>query len=556
MFPALKKSLIPLAVLALVLAGAATLRAPTARADLDGTGAGNGVWFLDSYGITGSSQCDDGDLREVRVFDQGLGSQVTNDDPLQVIQIASDDDIIMCVNPADGGLGGANVVFDTSGGGEWNDAACGDNGGGGDFVEFPADACTDEEGVGDDALTVVGAGNDMTTIAVTFSCNGASVQTITIDQDDADDEVEFRIMCKGRAENVSISATPTTVESDPAAFNTAFSLIRVVITDAAGNPVLPGTDVDFKADRCTISSDNVDTLEERNEVLFNEGVGPSPIPGVNLQDIDAEFGTPPLENYVTIAAYSLAGGASYGATTSMDAIEVDTNAFPDDEDGGNGDGVPNHSEALAILNALGCDPGPVVVSVEVDGGGPDAEGEITVNVIGPPAFITVVAAPTELICGEKAEITISATDALNQGVSDFTAIEVVTNFGGVVAGTGTSLLDLQPVNPLSSTTAILYDGSATAYLLTSDKHIGSYEVLAAHRSTGDEVTVVNQVTVTCTDGVAPTITPPDTGTGEIRPPNTGDAGLATGSAGGTLLAIAGATLVALALIARTRFGHD
>jgi hypothetical protein len=549
MFPALKTLLLPLAVLSLILGSAIALQTPTARADLSGTAdASDGVWFLESYG-TGAACDTAGDPREVRLFGVGEVTKIErvsgSDDPLPVLQIASNDELIMCVEPAEAD---DNVVFDTTGGGEWNEARC----------TNLEDDCVDEEGVGDDALTVPGgASNTLSLIAITFSCNGASVQTLDITQDDANagegDEISFRIMCKGPADSLELTVTPGTVESDPAAYNTSHALIRGVVTDAAGNPVLPGAEVNISSD-CGISVGAVDTLDERAEALFNEGTGTHD--GLDLSSINAEFGIPPLPNFLDIIAFSDRDDTV--VTQDAELLEVDTNAFPDDQDGGDGDGVPNHSEILVIFHAEGCAPGVHTVSFEIDSPGTsvDIEGSVDITVIGPPAFMTIAAAPTELVCGEKAEITVSVTDALNQPVSDNTRIEVITNFGGVLAGTGTSLYSGQPVNPLSSTTVEIYDGSGTAYLITSPEHHGPYEVLGASTpsqfGTGvqDYVPVTDQVTVTCTLFQQPDVTAPDTGTGQIRPPNTGDAGLATDAASTTLAVIAGAVAVTLAGMAK------
>ena len=562
MFPALKRLFIPLVALTLVSGVGVALQPRAAEADLSGTAPNSGVWFLQKYGSVSDVDCeDDGDLRQVRLFGSGEVTEINEDSgvggDLPVIQVPANkdtkDELIMCVQPAANDL---NVVFDTNGGGEWNEAHCGNLG----------TECTGEEGVGDDALTVVGgAPNDLSLIAITFSCNGASVQTITIRQDDAfaglGDEITFRIMCKGYPANMTLGATPTTVESSPAIYSTSHALLRAIITDSAGNPVLPTTKVNIDGGGCTVSVPEVDELDERNEVLFDEGHNSHD--GLDLDTVNAEFGTPPLQNFLDIIAFS--DRSIPEATASTNTIEVDTNAFPDDPED-HADGVPNHSEALAIFHAEGCAPGVYTVTFEVNNppGTADLEASVDITVIGPPAFITVTAAPTELICGEKSEITVSVTDVNNRAVSDNTRVEVLTNWGGVFGGTGTSLTTNQPVNPLSSTTVEIFDGSGIAYLLTSPEHHGPYEVVAASTlspisgTIDDAPQVVAQVTVTCTLANQTQITAPDTGTGTsvIRPPNTGGAGLADHGGSGTLLVIAGAGLIALAVIARRRFARD
>ena len=107
----------------------------------------------------------------------------------------------------------------------------------------------------------------------------------------------------------------------------------------------------------------------------------------------------------------------------------------------------------------------------------------TITVVGPPASITVAAAPTSLNCGEKATITVTVKDSAGQNVSDRTRVELVTNFGGVIGGTTATLGPVSVtggnVYPVSSSSAETFNGVATAYLLTSTDHVGPYEVVAA-----------------------------------------------------------------------------
>jgi len=231
----------------------------------------------------------------------------------------------------------------------------------------------------------------------------------------------------------------------------------------------------------------------------------------------------------------------------------------------------------------------------------------TITVVGPPASITVAAAPTSLNCGEKATITVTVKDSAGQNVSDRTRVELVTNFGGVLGGTTATLgpvgITGGNVYPVSSTSAETFNGVATAYLLTSTDHVGPYEVVAAaggsvmagngylapwygggvassllpFSSTGNLTPVASayfpwynqgaltyspssapvnaQATVTCAvpgapaaAAPAPVVTAPRTGQGPadafaIRPPNTGDAGLATSSSSSSWTLVAGALMV-------------
>jgi hypothetical protein len=140
----------------------------------------------------------------------------------------------------------------------------------------------------------------------------------------------------------------------------------------------------------------------------------------------------------------------------------------------------------------------------------------TVTVVGPPSSITVTASPTSLNCGEKSTVTVTVKDAAGQNVSDHTRIEAVTNFGGVIGGTGSTLgfPGVPPTGPLSSGAAETFSGVATLFLLTATDHVGPYEVVVASGgSTGGTVLPV----FTATTG-SPTVV--GGGTANIGYPNT------------------------------------
>ena len=557
MFPALKRAFIPLALLA-VLFGSATLpSAPQTEATV-GDGIATNVWFLDSFGSP-TTGCEDANLRDVRAFNQvtdTVNSTGTEPDPNvasdeTVVQISISDNIILCVNPSNNAPGESNVVFHADGPGSWTDAACGDLAPNGDadgtFIERVNDDCDNEEGLNSNTMTVVETGNDLRIIAARFTCNSASVQRITIQQDDSNagngDTNFFTIMCKGEVNSISLTVSPDRIESSPALGNSSLSLIRAVITDASGGPVLPTTLIDITASGCSLSGIGTDPLTAADErdtaVELFDAFKKSP--EQFFDDVDV-FGT----------LFDLEGPA-----IKVPALEVDTNNPLD--------GLPNHSEALALLHAEGCEPGTITITVRYEGTIRDVEATATIAVVGPPAFLTITASPTTLVCGEKSEITVTATDKLNQVVSDHTFIEVVTNWGGVLGGTGSSLSNSGPVDPVSNTTITLLKGTGKAYLLTSDTHIGQYEVLAAStaaffgRNVENHAPITAQVTVTC-NKPATTVTAPNTGTGAstgtIRPPNTGDAGLAAaGDSSDSLFVIAGAVAFVLAAFAGLRFAR-
>jgi hypothetical protein len=207
----------------------------------------------------------------------------------------------------------------------------------------------------------------------------------------------------------------------------------------------------------------------------------------------------------------------------------------------------------------------------------------SITVVGPPASIKVAASPTSVQCGEKSTITATVTDSVGQNVSDHTRVELVSNAGATIGGTGSTLgfPGVGTINPASSSVAETFSGVATAFLLTSTEHVGPYEVVVASGgSVGGVATTIQpgvvsqtgnfstapvsaQVTVTCAlpvaaapaaPAVAAPIAAPRTGEG-IRPPNTGDAGLADASGSSWAFVLAGALVFALAGVASVKFAR-
>jgi len=241
--------------------------------------------------------------------------------------------------------------------------------------------------------------------------------------------------------------------------------------------------------------------------------------------------------------------------------------------------------------APGVTPGKMNITVIVDSANtgfyPYGASNIiltaSIPVVGPPASIKVAASPTSVQCGEKSTITATVTDSVGQNVSDHTRVELVSNAGATIGGTGSTLgfPGVGIANPASSSAAETFSGVATAFLLTSTEHVGPYEVVVASGgSVGGVVTtaqpgVINQtgafstapvsaqVTVTCALPVtaapaapiaAAPIAAPRTGEG-IRPPNTGDAGLADASGSSWAFVLAGAVAFGLAGVASVKFAR-
>jgi hypothetical protein len=411
--------------------------------------------------------------------------------------------------------------------------------------------------------------SDNCTAVVFFQCPAkAAFVTLDITQGmDSDTYIHGTIRCYGEPDSVTVTAKPTKVEIVPAVGSVAHSEISIV---ASSNslPIDPlDTEIDVSVPKCAIEAglDDPDTTPLADSTFDKDE-------GYNwtLSNIKPDR---------TDVARSYENALHTQTTIDNIWFHADWNA---------------------------CTPGDVVVTVtvEVDDGA-DITKTVTINVVGPAAFITATASPSSVVCGEKSTITVKVTDSVGQNVSDNTQVELITNWGGVIGGTGATLgfPGTGPVNPLASSAAATYNGVAIAYLITSDTHVGSYEVVAAAGGTtglwnlspnttfndtyyqysgeyyndndpftrhsdpyGDNpllytgAPVTSQVTVTCSmpAAAAPSVTAPNTGTGtgSITPPNTGDAGLASSSQGSSMyLVIAGAVAFVLAGIASVSYAR-
>jgi hypothetical protein len=433
--------------------------------------------------------------------------------------------------------------------GEFLVALCGDQDDDGTSFEHVVgnwdDECEDTDGKGTNDLTVYcGEAFDSLCfdpegalgIIFVYECEVAGEIEIVFTHDD--DIFVQTVFCFAEPDEATVTAKPTKVEIVPALGSVAHSEITIVVAgdDYFVDPF--DTEIDISVPKCAIEigTDTPDT---------------TPLTDNWPADDDAVVSFP---------------------TTGPNADKT----------------VIDNIWFHADYNK--CTPGDVVVTVVIEvEGGADLVRTVTINVVGPPAFITATAAPDRLICGEKSTITVTVKDALQQNVSDNTQVELISNWGSVIAGTGATLgfPGTGPVNPLASSAAATYNGVAIAYLLTSNNHVGAYEVVAAAGGTliatphsddpyydyvSDErrggydhhsdyvpgAPITTQVTVTCSlpaAPVAPTVTAPVTGTGSITPPNTGDAGLASSGSNAMLIVIVGAAAFVLAGIASVSYAR-
>jgi hypothetical protein len=385
--------------------------------------------------------------------------------------------------------------------------------------------------------------DDFSPIVVECIRPGIFEVTFTED-DDPDQALTIEITCLGEAASDStIGVRPNRVEIIPAMGNVSHSLVTVTLLDEDGEPAGPGFEVDFSTNICSIEVSGVDTWEEFDAAdtifrAYNVSVASS---AQAVEDsAAAKSGVDSTRNQDTVTAFDADGDTVAAAILGCGPQDTGTAATP---------GTATVTARIEVLD------------------GQDVVLTSTVTVVGPPADLRVTASPATLRCGEKATITATVKDSIGQNVSDHTRVEAVTNAGGVLGGTGAVAGQAGPVVPVASTVAETFDGVATFYLLTSEQHVGPYEVVVTTGGAGS-VTMelggvfstrpqVAQQTVTCTlpaapaPAPAPTISAPRTGTGTITPPSTGDAGLIgseSNSSSWTLFAVAGvvASLVGVA----------
>jgi len=283
---------------------------------------------------------------------------------------------------------------------------------------------------------------------ITVTCDEAGEFEITAYEDaETDNVVTNDYICYNLPSTVTITATPATVEAVPAVGNLSHSLVVLTLTDSAGAPTVPGFEIDWTVSgRCTI-----DGLTETEYVtaaaLWAAYTITNPNTGAAIE-----------------AEYQSVSGVT--AASNSQSFNIDTNP--------SSAVYAPKSIGAAILHCEGATPGVASIRAEVDRSpASDLAATTDVTVVGPPAFITMTAAPSKLVCGEKATILVTVTDAINQKVSDHTRVELITNYGGVIGGTGASLTfpGVNAVSPLSSGAAETFGGVATAYLLTSTAHI-------------------------------------------------------------------------------------
>jgi hypothetical protein len=417
------------------------------------------------------------------------------------------------------------IGFDSNDVGRWLTAVCGNVSNTGADFEFspsgiPSGGADECPGIVNKLTDRIHINDYNGGILAFFQCSDVGTATIVIDHDGA--FFSFIIICTGGVSTATIAASPTTVEIVPAPGNQSYSVVTVTVADSLGRRI-DGVEVDMITDNCWWRAE-VGTQQTgptsprggldanvRTHVAFSD----TDLPGTANNEDGA--GIPGDTGY--LASTSLIVNPSFpgltdpfsGAPIAAGTAESVLQCFPGTESSLAGLARPGPANITAIVRRTGipltsagycairqagqsgsaltasqfnvCDPITGLAS-NLTGTGSYPFGyddivlTVTVTVIGTPASITVSASPTSLRCGEKATITATIKDSAGQNVSDHTRVELVTNMGGVLAGTGAVTAGLGAgVVPVSSTVAETFAGVATAFLITSEVTTGPYEVV-------------------------------------------------------------------------------
>jgi hypothetical protein len=616
----MKKAFWPVAVVAgflLFVGMMGGFNAPTAQAGIQMDDTVDGaplVWWISTeFGLE-----DDCDSEGNLVAELADATNVLDED--DTIWLPVDGSVWICVELDEEGDPGGDadydeVQFDSDDYGTWEEALCADEDDDDDFDED--DFCEDTSILGTDQLNILcntpdldsecqseGADGD---VAVLFVCDddpGQANVTVAHDIDgeegDSPDLVNFTIICFDEPDSVTITAVPDRVQIVPSLGDVQYALVYIEAFDGDEEAAIPGSEVTWTTDNCEIAEselvdvdlgdgDFIDEDEAFNDVIlevfeeFDDNATPETADDINNLVDALDFGGDWDDTFDSL---TWDANPDFDSTETISAVILNC-----------GDG---HEAEAGVAEVC------AIIEVEDDS---DIRECVEVTVVGPPAAPLVIAADPAgpVRCGERVTITVTVKDAEGQPVSDHTLVEAVTNFGGVLGGTGAVAGFFGLVTPVSSTVAETFNGVATFSLITSETHSGPYVVLVTtggggsvapggfgegndededfdefddNGGLGDDdfindeddntatlgglfstAVVTGQVTVACTipaaaapQAPAPTVRAPSTGQG-ITPPSTGDAGLADASGNSlALFAIAGVVVV-LAGAASVKFAR-
>jgi hypothetical protein len=327
---------------------------------------------------------------------------------------------------------------------------------------------------------------------IDFECIESGYFHIDVLTPDDTEETGYtlKFYCTGQADRAEISASPTTVETYPAAL------------DINGNPTI-------NRGESTIVVTVWDQFDDR------------------IDGVEVTFTT---DNCSFIRQGSSDFSPAGGGTTVTTTTDSDTTQGPNNDAGFLADNPLEHAAGTAEV-ILNCDgpgprgnPGVANITAVVDRPGSDIVLKTTVTVVGPTSAtgLTLTLTPDDVECGETILATAKAVDAQGAAVSNGTWIFFTTDTSsGVVGGAEGAQGSAQTVA-----------GEASVLIATDPGNSGIHTVIAYVVNAAGVPSAQVSATYTCDAAVAPaapTVAPPSTGTGtgSITPPNTGDAGLAS-----------------------------
>jgi hypothetical protein len=440
----------------------------------------------------------------------------------------------------------------------------------GQFHDYIQDDCHDQlsNAAGDwSDIDYSGTIGDDGYVEVDVTCNESGQFDLSFANTDGDPG-QITVKCGDEANktNSKLSAFPTKVEIVPAQGSVSHSMIEALLADKNNLPSIVGRDVFWTTDKCAIESSYFDNSDP--SVRESNFEGQETIYKTNLN-----------ANYLP-SADAVENSDSAKKLPDSTSGEDNTTSFQVTSSGGTVRTVAGAILHCGADHASNVTPGTANITAVIEvPDGSDIVLTTTVTVVGPPASPILVAADqTSVKCGDRVTVTVTVKDAAGQNVSDHTRVEAVTNAGGVLGGTGSTVGGFNNVNPVSSTVAETFSGVATFYLITSEAQPGIYDVTIATGGGGSVAdqqlgglfstpVVTGHVQVSCASQVptfavaapatpAATITAPRTGQG-ITAPNTGDAGLAAADSGNAwlLYVVIGGVAFALAGVASVKFAR-
>jgi hypothetical protein len=275
---------------------------------------------------------------------------------------------------------------------------------------------------------------DPSLIAVDVTCNEAGTFEITFFSSfEDDDSLTMEVTCVGEVDDMTLTADPTMVETVPVGASVEYSLIIANLVDDNDDPIVGPAIVNFSTNRCEFLEEDGLSEEQFNAVAaaFDNWSINDPSTAVAVNNAVA-----------TIAA-------------DEDDVSNDVESFIADEDYDNLGVDEGDNIAVIILDCSSNSqaPGTATITAEIDQEGADIVKTVTVAVVGPPATVTAAASVASVTCGDTAAIVVTVKDAAGQNVSEHTLVEAVTNFGGVLGGTGAVAAQRGLVTPVSSTVA-------------------------------------------------------------------------------------------------------